>query len=136
MLLLMLSERMGWAATLGLVVLTGIVGAALAKHQGLRTIQKLQNDVAAGQMPKDALMDAGMILVAGALLLTPGVLTDLVGFSLLIPFFRSAYRKALAGFIKRNFKVTSVNFEEVMRRDENVVDGEVVTPSPKSIDYE
>jgi UPF0716 protein FxsA len=134
MLLLMLSERMGWAATLGLVVFTGIVGASLAKHQGLRTIQKLQNEVSSGQMPAAALMDAGMILVAGALLLTPGVLTDLFGFSLLIPFFRNAYRKAASGYIKRNFKVTTVNFEDVARRNENVVDGEVVQPRTQPAD--
>jgi UPF0716 family protein affecting phage T7 exclusion len=94
MLLLMLSERMGWAATLGLVVFTGIVGASLAKHQGLRTIQKLQNEVSSGQMPAAALMDAGMILV----------------------------------------KVTTVNFEDVARRNENVVDGEVVQPRTQPAD--
>ncbi len=112
-LLLMLSERMGWAPTLGLVVFTGVVGANLARHQGLRTIQKLQQEVSGGQMPATALMDAAMILVAGALLLTPGVLTDLFGFSLLIPFCRHAYRRGLAGYIQRNFKVTTVNFEDL-----------------------
>ena len=128
-LLLMLSERMGWAATLGLVVVTGIVGATLAKLQGLRTIQKLQEEVAGGQMPTTALMDAAMILVAGALLLTPGVLTDLFGFSLLVPFCRAAYRKGLARYIKRNFKVTTVNFHEFSEAGGTVVDGTVVESS-------
>jgi UPF0716 protein FxsA len=127
-LLLMLSARMGWPMTLGLVVVTGIVGATLAKLQGLRTIQKLQQEVNDGQMPTTALMDAAMILVAGALLLTPGILTDIFGFSLLIPVCRTAYRNALTGYIKRNFKVTTVNFQNMHAGP--VVDGTVVDSSP------
>ncbi len=84
-LLLMLADHTGWQFTLGLVLATGIVGAALARWQGLRCLERLQQQAAAGQVPADPLMDGLMILVAAALLVTPGVLTDVVGFALLAP---------------------------------------------------
>ena len=90
-LLLALAQRTGWQFALVLVLVTGVVGAALARWQGLHCVRRLQDQLAAGQLPADPIMDGLMILVAGALLITPGMLTDLVGFALLTP----AVRKAL-----------------------------------------
>jgi UPF0716 protein FxsA len=64
------------------------VGAALARHQGLGTLARLQRDLAEGRLPGEPLVEGVLILVAGAVLLTPGVLTDAVGFLLLVPPFR------------------------------------------------
>ncbi len=89
----------GWW-TVALVVFTGIVGAALARRQGWGVIRQLQAEVEAGQLPTTTLIDALMIFVAGALLITPGVLTDLFGFSLLIPACRRVYRAALLKLFK------------------------------------
>ncbi len=99
-LLIELGKLMGLSATLGLILFTGFVGAWLAKREGLKTINKLQTELGSGQMPKDSLLDGLAILVAGAFLLTPGVLTDLAGFSLLFPPTR-ALVKAVAA---RRFK--------------------------------
>lgn len=133
-LLMQLAEHFGSWHTLGLVILTGVVGAALAKQQGLRTIQRLQQEVEQGRMPTNALIDAGMILVAGALLVTPGVLTDIVGFSLLIPVCRTAYRKIVASYIKRNFKVTHINVDTFSQTGERIIDAEVIDVKSKPID--
>ena len=81
--------------TVGLVLFTGILGAWLAKQQGLSTLHRIQRSLGEGNVPGDALLDGAMILFASALLLTPGVLTDLFGFSLLFPPCRVIYRRYL-----------------------------------------
>jgi len=86
-----------------LVVVTGLIGYWLSRSQGLRTYYRIQNDLAAGRMPTDALLDGMMIFLAGAFLLTPGILTDLVGFSLLVPLSRSYYRRLVLGWVKSRF---------------------------------
>jgi len=98
-LLLVVADHTSWQFTLGLVLLTGIVGATLARWQGTRCVQRIRGEMSAGQLPGDSLLDGLMILVAGALLVTPGVLTDLVGFSLLIPL----PRRWLKGWLRRGF---------------------------------
>lgn len=84
-LLLRVGGLIGFWPTLGLVILTGLAGAGLARAQGFRVVSVLQGELAAGRMPGRALLDGACILVGGALLLTPGFLTDAVGFSLLLP---------------------------------------------------
>jgi UPF0716 protein FxsA len=84
-LLIEIGQRIGTPATLGLIVVTGVVGAALARRQGLSALARLQRDLAEGRLPAGPLVDGVLILMAGAVLLTPGVLTDAVGFLLLIP---------------------------------------------------
>jgi len=95
-LLLWIGSLTGWRLTLLLVLLTGIVGAGLARHQGIRCWLRVQQQLRAGQLPADPLVDGLMILVAGALLVTPGVLTDLFGFGLLLPPFRRILKRWLS----------------------------------------
>ena len=89
----------------GLIVLTGLTGAALARHQGRATLRRLRADAAAGKPPADAAVDGVLILVAGALLLTPGLLTDAVGFSLLIPGLRRSVKRRLAASLRGRVSV-------------------------------
>jgi UPF0716 protein FxsA len=85
-ILLKVNEWLGsWRETILLVILTGFVGAWLAKAQGLIVLQQIQQDMNAGRLPAPRLLDGLMIIVAGALLVTPGLITDAVGFLLLIP---------------------------------------------------
>ncbi len=86
--------------TVLLVIVTGIIGGVLAKMEGLRVLQQLQRELQAGRLPAGALLDGAMVLVAGALLLTPGVITDAVGFSLLAPPWRNILKK----YLKRKLK--------------------------------
>ena len=89
----------GWLGlwpTLGLIVLTAIVGTALLRHQGLATLRRAQSQLDAGHLPAKELFDGVCLLVAGLLLLTPGFFTDAVGFALLLPPLRAALRVYLA----------------------------------------
>ena len=99
-LLFIVADYTSWQFTLALVLVTGVVGAALARHQGVRCWRRVHEEIAAGRLPGDPLVDALMILVAGALLVTPGVLTDLVGFALLAPLFR----RLVKNWLKRRFE--------------------------------
>jgi UPF0716 protein FxsA len=85
-------QYIGIPATIAIIFLTGIIGAFLAKREGTETINKIRMQMASGQMPGDAVLDGACILVGGALLLTPGFLTDFAGFSLLFPPFRKAVK--------------------------------------------
>ena len=84
-LLIRLGGAIGLLPTLSLCVLTGVAGAWLARREGLRALWSFQKRLARGGVPGRALMDGLCILLGGALLLTPGLLTDVVGFSLLLP---------------------------------------------------
>lgn len=99
-LLIELGRVIGTPGTLGIIVLTGAVGASLARRQGLRVLRDLQAESAAGRLPADSLMDGAIILLAGALLITPGILTDAFGFLCLIPTTRALGKRA----IRRRFE--------------------------------
>lgn len=96
-----LSGGYGLILTLGLILITGIVGSYLAKREGLSVWQQLQQRLDAGGLPGKELLDGVIILVAGALLITPGVLTDIVGFMGLLPPTRALIRKIAMKRIKR-----------------------------------
>lgn len=101
-LLVTLGQTIGWGWTLLIALGTGIVGASLARQQGLATLQRISQQLQTGQPPADALVDGAMILLAGAVLMTPGVLTDAFGFALLIPPVRAALKPLLkAAFLRR-----------------------------------
>ncbi len=95
LLLLEIGRRMGTLATLLLIVGTGVIGALLAKRQGLGVVRRVQAELAAGQLPAATIVDGVIIVVAGALLITPGVLTDIAGFSCLVPLTRRLIRAML-----------------------------------------
>lgn len=105
-LLVEVGRYVGLAATIALVITTGILGAWLAKSQGLATLARVQADFQAGRMPAAAMLEGLMILMAGAVLLTPGLLTDLFGFALLTPVVRRAFGRALAKRFAGRFVVT------------------------------
>lgn len=92
-LFLTVGERIGIPTTLAIVIVTAIVGASLVSRQGRAEYAALQASVVRGAVPTKELAHGAMILVAGALLLTPGFLTDGVGFSLLVPQVREALRR-------------------------------------------
>lgn len=88
-LLYELAGKTSFGFAVGLVIITGAVGASLARWQGLQTVRRIQTEMAQGRPPAVAMMHGLCILIAGTLLITPGILTDFVGFSLLIPPIRS-----------------------------------------------
>ncbi len=96
-ILLEVGNTIGLGATILLVFATGIAGAHLAKSQGLSLMLKIQEEMAAGRMPAEEMIDGAMVLSGGLLLLTPGFCTDLTGFLLLAPFSRTI----LKGWLKK-----------------------------------
>jgi len=85
LILIKLGEALGFWVTVLLVVGTGALGACMARMEGLRAWQDIQRSLAEGKMPGSRALDALLILAAGIVLITPGLLTDLTGFALLIP---------------------------------------------------
>lgn len=94
-LLIAVGTEIGALPTLGVIVATGICGAALARHQGLAAMRQLSRALAGGPSIGRAVVEAALVLVAGVLLLTPGFVTDGVGFALLLP----PVRRVVAGWI-------------------------------------
>lgn len=86
--------------TIGVVVLTALIGSMMLRQQGMAALRDVQTRLASGENPGRLLAEGAMILVAGVLLLTPGFFTDAVGFALLIPPVRGALYKYLASRVK------------------------------------
>ena len=103
-LLLKIADKTSAQFTFALVVATGILGAILARRQGFQWRQKMAMQLQEGQLPTDGILDGLMIFVAGALLLTPGVLTDLVGFGLLITPLRAILKASIRNKISQSFQ--------------------------------
>ncbi|MDA0837060.1 MAG: FxsA family protein [Planctomycetota bacterium] len=86
---------------IGMVLLTAVVGATLVKAQGKKAFDDIKAELSIGSLPGDALLDGLLILMAGALFLTPGLLTDLLAITLALPITRSFYRARLKGWCKK-----------------------------------
>jgi UPF0716 protein FxsA len=91
-LLLYVGDRIGLLETATLVVATAMLGAALVSRQGSETMRAIQREFQLGVFPAAPLAHGAMILVAGAVLITPGFVTDAIGFALLIPPVRERLR--------------------------------------------
>ncbi|QLG50214.1 FxsA family protein [Natrinema halophilum] len=90
---------LNWVGMVLLVVLTGLVGMLLVRAEGRRTIRKMQRSMAQGKPPTNELLDGGLLIAAGAFLLTPGLVTDAIGFLLAVPLTRIPIRAALKRFV-------------------------------------
>ncbi|MCP4652024.1 MAG: FxsA family protein [Candidatus Omnitrophica bacterium] len=109
-LLIKVGSYIGLGATIAIVIFTGITGAYLAKLQGLLTLYRIQNDINRGVMPTDKVLDGVIILCSGLLLLTPGFITDGLGFVGLIPFTRNLlkawFKYKIEGMVNRGQVIT------------------------------
>ncbi|RZO16631.1 MAG: FxsA family protein [Verrucomicrobiaceae bacterium] len=131
-LLIEVGKKISWELTVLIIFITAIIGARLTKTQGSQTIRNVQSALRLGKIPHREVLDGLMILVAGAILLTPGFLTDFVGFCLLIPKLRSYLQKFLKNFLKNKMIVrknavfnqnkTTSNWA----KDESVIDAEII----------
>ena len=132
-LLIQMGQWVGVRPTIGLVVLTGVGGAVLARAQGLRTMWRLRHDLANGRVPGQAIMDGMAVLAGGALLLTPGVLTDLIGFSLLVPGTRHFIQKRIMARLERRIRegaVQVVTGGELWSRSPHATPLHATSPDP------
>jgi UPF0716 protein FxsA len=99
MLLVALAAFIGPVPTVLLVVLTALIGLLLVRAEGRHTLRKIQVKTTQGELPTDELVDGGLLLVAGVMMLTPGLVTDLVGLLIVIPFTRYPIRLAVKKFV-------------------------------------
>jgi UPF0716 protein FxsA len=106
-LLIKLGSLIGVLDTILLIVFTGAVGAILVRTAGIQCLFTVRQQLQSGMFPADELCNGLLILIAGALLITPGLLSDITGFALLIPAVRSVIKTRLRAYFKR--KVTTVH---------------------------
>ena len=127
-----LGDLLGIWVTVGTIIVTGIIGAWLAKVQGLRTLTKYQAALGEGRLPHQEVIDGILILLASAVLLTPGFLTDAVGFALLVPPVREAVRKFLGKRIKDKIQVVG---QDIKTQQKSVKDqSDVISVEAEIID--
>ena len=103
--LLQVGHAIGVLNTLGLLVLVSIVGAWLAKREGLGVLRRMQAALEAGRVPGKELVDGFLILLAAALMLTPGFLTDVAAILLLLPPVRALVRRELRRRFARRIEI-------------------------------
>ena len=124
-LLSQLLQHTGLLTTLAVVFITGIIGISLTRRQGMKAWLGAHKQMAAGRSPSTEILDGVMILLAGAFLITPGLLTDTVGFSLLVPQVRRFLGKRLTRWFKSR-TVSTFRFQtggpEMMPADDQPAD--------------
>ena len=98
-LLVAIATRIGPVPTVAIVVLTAFVGLLLARAEGRHTVGKIRAKLARGEPPTDELLDGALLLVAGALMVTPGLVTDLIGLILVLPPTRYPVRVATKRYV-------------------------------------
>jgi len=99
LLLVVMTGYIGWVAVVLLVVLTALVGTLLVRAEGRHTLRKIQARLGRGEVPTKELLDGALLLVSGVLLLTPGLVTDAIGFLLVIPVTRYPIRAAVQRWV-------------------------------------
>ena len=104
-LLIRIGSKIGFEATLAIILLTAFIGAILTRTQGSKALSSFRNALAAGKLPHREALDGLLILLAGAVLLTPGFLTDTAGFLLLFAPTRAAIRTRLSTYLKKRIQI-------------------------------
>ncbi|CAH9054787.1 hypothetical protein PSECIP111951_04138 [Pseudoalteromonas holothuriae] len=122
-LLIQVSDVIGGVATIALVILTAIFGAKLVKQQGLSAYSNVQGQMSQGQMPAAELFTGLCVIIAGVLLMTPGIMTDVLGFMLLTPVIRTRLAKAL-------MKQVTVKMQTSMNQSHNTFTHHSSTSQP------
>jgi len=114
-LLIKIGQVIGALPTVGIVLLTGIAGAALARQQGTKVWFDIQAEMQQGVFPADRLIDGLLLVVAGAVLITPGVLTDILGFLILVPVSRRYIRDWVKSRLRRMMDRGTIHYSEFLR---------------------
>ncbi|WP_338864386.1 FxsA family protein [Myxococcus stipitatus] len=108
-LLVTIGREIGFAPTLGLVLLTGVVGTWLARREGSRVMSRWQSSLAMRQVPEEGLFSGALIMLGGVLLVIPGVLTDVAGLLLLLPPVRRWVTARLRRSVERRMREGSLH---------------------------
>lgn len=130
-LLVWIGSKTSWLFVLGLVIGTGILGAWLARHQGLKTLRRISSEIEMGRMPAESLLDGLLVLVAAVLLIIPGFLTDVVAIALLFP----PSRQGLKSLLRRRLqaRVVATRYASFGTEHDQIIEVRVIEnpPSPR-----
>jgi UPF0716 protein FxsA len=110
-LLIEVGKHIGVMNTIAVVLVTGITGAALARSQGFGILARIRDELSQGQLPSDSLIEGIMILAGALLLVTPGLLTDILGFAFLIPFTRYLFKNYLKKYLLSKIKKGEIDVQ-------------------------
>ena len=100
-LLVRLAPALGIARTVALLFVMGALGIALARRQGQLVVQRFQQALSSGRVPEGGILDGILALVGAVFLITPGLITDVLGLILFMPFLRAPLARLLGGYLKR-----------------------------------
>ena len=114
-LLIRLGTYVGAVDTIAIVIGTGVAGGLLAKSQGLAVLDRMRAELNQGRLPAESLLDGLLILIAGTMLITPGLLTDGLGLLLLIPWSRKAFKSWLKGRIQEKISAGDIHTSTHLR---------------------
>ena len=112
-ILVYLGTLIGALYTILIVVATGILGAFMARNQGLAALSRIRGSIERGIIPSDEIFDGALILAGGLLLLTPGIITDIIGFAVLVPQTRRIIGRWLRSLIRRRIQRGEIRYWEV-----------------------
>ncbi len=108
-------QWIGWLPTLALCFLSGVVGAWLARTQGLKVLMQAKQQLERGYMPGDALLDGICILAGGIFLLSPGFFSDFIGFFLLFPWTRVFVKGLMKNWLRKKMNNGTLYFSNFNR---------------------
>ena len=119
-ILIKIGSIIGAGYTIVLVIGTAFLGVSLLRIQGISTLAKVQANISRGQLPATELIEGLILLISGALLLTPGFFTDTIGFLMLVP----TLRQRLAETFFVNFMKNRINIRQKQTRNGKIIEGE------------
>jgi len=117
---MMVGDIIGLGWTLFFAFFTAILGGAIIRHQGLQALASAQGDMRENRLPVKEIFDGFCLVAAGATLITPGFVTDTIGFILLVP----AARNAVRGIMSKSFKFETTGAQTYRAGTTNVIEGE------------
>lgn len=124
-LLWIIAQHTSFLFTFALIITTGVIGASLAHRQGIQCLSRIQHELSQGHLPGDSLVDGLMILIAAVVLITPGVLTDFLGFCLLVPPIRVVLKRLVVARFKHRIVVSGFSTSPQQKTEfDDVIDVE------------
>lgn len=138
-LLVWLGGQTVWWLPVLLVIADGLAGALLWRWQGIRTLVRIRAEMAAGRIPADALVDGLLVFFAGGLMITPGMITDVAGFALLIPPIRAVVKQFAKVWFVRHVEVRTAAFypsnraPQGPRGSDEIIDARVIATHTEAL---
>lgn len=120
-ILIKIGSIMGLFNTVMLILLTAMVGSFMVKMEGLNILYRFQENANRGIFPSEELFDGILVLIAGVLLITPGVVTDFIGFLFVFPASRSVIKKLIKRYLKDHM-IVNTNNDNDSNNDNNIID--------------